>query len=87
MITTETRLESFLKTPTNKREQMILEALGAGEMTARQIAYKLGFSDLNAVRPRLTELKEKGIVEASGKAYDNLTQRNVALFRRVSDGH
>lgn len=83
MITEETRLESYLKTPTSKRQQMILEALGSKEMTARMIAQKLGFSDLNAVKPRLTELKSSGHVEACGKAYDMLTNRNVALFRRV----
>ena len=83
MITEETRLESYLKTPTSKRCKMILEALGEDEMSARQIAYKLGFSDLNAVKPRLTEMKNEGVIEATGKAYDSLTNRNVAIFKRI----
>jgi len=57
--------------------------MGDKEMTARMIATELGFSDMNAVKPRLTELKNKGIIEASGKAYDALTKRSVALFRKV----
>lgn len=83
MITEETRLESYLKTPTSERQRMILECLGNREMTARMIATELGFSDMNAVKPRLTELKSKGHIEAVGKAYDALTQRTVAVFRRV----
>ena len=83
MITEETRLESYLKTPTSQRQNMILEAMGDKEMSARMIAYKMGFSDLNAVKPRLTELKQKGIIVASGKAYDELTHRTVALFKKV----
>ena len=86
MITEETRLESVIKTPTSRRERLILDALDGEELTARQIAYKLGFSDLNAVKPRLTELKAKGIVYTPGKAYDYLTERNVALWRRVDNG-
>lgn len=82
-ITKETRLESYLKTPTSKRCRIILETLGDKEMTARQIAAALGFADLNAVKPRLTELKEMGVIIASGKAYDTTTKRNVATFKRA----
>jgi hypothetical protein len=56
-------------------------------MTARQIAYKLGFSELNTVRPRLTEMARKGTVEVVGKAYDKATERNVAVYRRVENGN
>ena len=52
-------------------------------MTARQIAYKLGFSDLNSVKPRLTELVQAGKVEVVEKAYDSNTQRHVAVYRRI----
>ena len=58
-ITEQTRLESYLKTPTSKRKALILNTLGQNQMTARMIAEDLGFSDLNAVKPRLTELKSK----------------------------
>ena len=59
-ITEETRLESYINTPTSERKKMILSILGDKQMTARMIAYALGFRDLNAVKPRLTELKKEG---------------------------
>jgi predicted ArsR family transcriptional regulator len=52
-------------------------------MTARQIANEMGFSDLNAVKPRLTELQSMGRIEAIDKGYDELTGRNVAIWRAV----
>ena len=52
-------------------------------MTARQIASKMGFNDLNMVRPRLTELRDSGVIETVGKAYDTTSKRHVALFRKV----
>lgn len=82
-ITKETRLESYFKAPMGQRQRMILEVLGDKEMTANEIRKALGFSDLNAVRPRLTELKDKGIIEAVGKKWDKDTERNVAVFKKV----
>ena len=79
----ETRFESFLQIEPNKRCALILEAMGNEEMTARQIAYKLRFSDLNAVRPRLSEMLRDGRVEAVGKAFDDISKRNVTVFRRA----
>ena len=82
-ITKETRLESYIKTKVTGRQKKVLDALGDKEMTARMIAAELGYSDMNAVRPRITELKELGVIEACGKAYDQTTKRNVALFKRA----
>ena len=82
-ITEETRLASYISTPTAERKQMILTVLGDKQMTARMIAYSLGFKDLNAVKPRLTELKKEGRIVVVGKAYDKLTERNVAVFQRA----
>lgn len=82
-ITRETRSESIRKVDRAKRGQMILEAMGTEEMTAREIAYKLGFSDLNAVKPRLTEMAEAGYVEAIGKRRDALTRRTVTIWKAV----
>ena len=80
-VTFETRGESIASVSRIKRGQMILDALGGTEMTAREIAYKLGFSDLNAVKPRLTEMRDAGIVEACGKKKDEVTNRKVAVWR------
>ena len=82
-ITEETRLESYIATPTAQRKQMILTILGDKQMTARMIAYALGFRDLNAVKPRLTELKKEGRIVVVGKAYDEMTERRVAVFQRA----
>ena len=81
-ITKETRQESYVVRP--KRTVQILAVLGEREMTAREIAYEMGYSDLNAVKPRLTELKEIGIVEVVGKKKDLVTDRNVAVWRKVN---
>ena len=67
MITEETRNESFLKTDRATRRSIILAALGDEELTARELLSRIGFSDMNFVRPRLTELMQSGIVEAAGK--------------------
>lgn len=86
MITEETRRESYFITKekvTDKRSKEILKVLGNKEMTANEIRKVLGYSDLNAVRPRLTELKDKGIIEAVGKKYDKDTKRSVAMFKVV----
>lgn len=79
----ETRFESFMQCEPNKRCRMILDALGDKEMTARQIARALGFWERNAVAPRLTEMVDRGEVEVTGKAFDELTKRNVSTYRRV----
>lgn len=80
-ITRETRRESLFKLDRGKRYIEILGVL-QGEMTAREIASALGYSDLNAVKPRLTELRMRGIVEAAGKKYDETTGRHVTAYRK-----
>ena len=77
------QLDSFIRLERQTRKRVILKAMSNHEMTARQIAYKLGFSDLNAVKPRLTELRKAGKIKAIGKAYDETTQRNVTVYRAV----
>ena len=79
-VTQETRREAYRNRPT--RNAVILDALGREELTAREIAYRLGFTDLNAVKPRLTEMKEAGILIADKKTLDTVTGRKVALWRR-----
>lgn len=80
-VTKETRRESYIRRPVTRANE-ILKALGDDQMTARQIATKMGFSDLNAVKPRLTELKAQGLIEAVGKAVDLTTGRTTAIYER-----
>ena len=79
-ITKETRREAYISRPVTRAAD-ILEFMSDKEYTARQIAYGMGFTDLNAVKPRLTELKAAGLVEVTGKAYDETTKRKVAVWR------
>lgn len=85
MITEETRNESFLKTDRATRRSVILAALGDEELTARELLSRIGFKDMNFVRPRLTELMQSGKVEAAGKKWDKITERNVTVFRRKTN--
>lgn len=83
-ITKQTRQEAYVVRPATRAVE-ILKVLGDREMTAREIAYELGFTDLNAVKPRLTELKDLGLVEAVGKKLDHITKRSVAVWRKLND--
>ena len=81
-ISKDCQLESFKKLDNAKRCRMILSQLDKPR-TAREIAYRLGFSDLNAVKPRLSEMKARGTVEVIRKDKDSITKRNVSVYRRT----
>lgn len=81
-ITKETRREAYVKRPA-PRARKILEILGEKEMTGRQITYALGFVEPNAVLPRLTEMRDMGMVKAVGKTKDMVTGKTVALWKAV----
>lgn len=80
MITHETRLESYIQRPLTRNQAIIKSMQDFGPGTARMIARRLGFYDMNAVRPRLTEMAEAGIVEGIGVAYDEYTNRNTVIY-------
>lgn len=81
-ITKETRQEAYITRPVTRAAD-VLRVLGDGEMTAREIANKLGFVERNAAAPRLSEMKDRGIVEVVGKKKDGVTGKNVALWKKV----
>ena len=83
-ITAETRKEAFHMRPAKTRKNDILNVLGDREMSARQIAWRLGYEDMNAVRPRITEMVEEGILEAADTIRDTVTGRRVATFRKIN---
>lgn len=62
-----------VKSKINKRAQLVLDTLGDREMTASEIAEALlksgaiPYFNRNFVAPRLTELKEAGILEIVGR--------------------
>ena len=83
-ITEQTRRDAHeeIKPVKTDRKMQILIALGDEALTAREIMDALGFSDMNQVRPRLTELMTEDRIEVSGKRQDYMTGRTVAVFRR-----
>lgn len=74
-ITKETRRESYdaILPKVKKRSRLILETLGDRQMTASEIteelvtAGKIPYFNRNYVAPRLTELKEMGVLETVGR--------------------
>jgi len=51
-----------------QRHELILEALRTIQpATAYEVARFMGFSDPNAVRPRIHELLERGLVREAGR--------------------
>lgn len=82
--TQETRQESYIKTKSERalRYEVILNAW-EGSMTAREIMIKLGFKDMNSVRPRITELAKRGLLVEYGKAYDPYTDRYVTRWQKA----
>lgn len=79
----ECQMDAFMQCAPQRRKEAILRVLADNKMTARQIAYFLNYSDLNAVKPRLSEMVRSGEVEVIGKAFDTVTKRKVAVYRRI----
>ena len=91
-ITKETRKESYEKVDSSTMRRLCLDVLSNGKpSTAKEIAvilyerHLIPYPVRQAVAPRLTELMQEGKVEACGKAYDEETERNVAVYRLVKE--
>ena len=82
VVTKQTRFESYQQTDPCPIQRQVLDALNQ-PMTARQIAIKLGYSHPIVVRPRITELMKAGKIVSDDKAFDEVTQRTVAVFKRA----
>lgn len=80
----ETRQEAYVVRPATRTKD-VLRVLGEDELTAREIAQRLGTNDRQYVAPRITELKDAGMIEAVGKRKDSITERNVAVWRKVGE--
>jgi len=66
----------------SKRQAQVLTVLKTdlGQATNRMIAKKLDW-DINRVTGRVSELREKGLVEHAGDYYDSATERTVNLWK------
>lgn len=85
-ITQETRREAYYdsREGAQTRRKLIYQKLvESGPMTADTLMAAMGYMDPNNVRPRLTELKEAGLVRVIGKAR-NLRGKSVAVWEAVS---
>lgn len=93
--TMETRRESYdaIKAKRSDRRNLILEMLGSRQMTASELTEEMlakgyiKYYDRNFVAPRLTELKDAGIVETVGKRLCKRTNKNVAIWARREPDH
>lgn len=71
----------------NNRSRLILETLGDREMTVSEITDELldagviPYYNRNFTAPRLTELKEAGIVEACGRRMSGRSGATEAVWR------
>ena len=90
--TKETRRESYeaVLPKVNDRARLILETLGNKEMTVSEITEelvnsgKIPYFNRNYVAPRLTELKDMGVVETCGRKKSTRSNSTEAIWRRVN---
>lgn len=70
------------------RSRLILETLGSREMTVSEItdelvtAGKIPYYNRNYVAPRLSELKDMGVVETCGRRKSTHSSATEAIWRR-----
>jgi hypothetical protein len=89
--TRETRRASYeaVLPKVNDRCRLILETLGTREMTVSEItdqlveAGRLPYFNRNYVAPRLTELKDMGVVETCGRRKSTRSNATEAVWRRA----
>jgi hypothetical protein len=66
----------------SRRCKQVLQAVeNLGKATDRTIKSYLGFEDMNAVRPRVTELIKAGQLEEAGQTKDTITNKKVRLVK------
>lgn len=90
--TKETRRESYdaVLPKVKDRARLILETLGDKEMTVSEITEelvnsgKIPYFNRNYVAPRLTELKDMGIVKTCGRKKSTRSNATEAIWRRVN---
>ena len=70
------------ETPFTSREEDVMRAFRElGPATDRKVKWYLQANDMNAVRPRITELIKRGELEECGRVRCDVTRRTVRLVR------
>lgn len=88
--TKETRRASYeaVLPKVKERSRLILETLGDREMTVSEITdelvatHQIPYYNRNYVAPRLSELKDMGIVETCGRKKSTRSTATEAVWRR-----
>lgn len=91
-ITKETRRQSYdaVLPKVKKRSRLILETLGNRQMTASEIteelvaAGKIPYFNRNYVAPRLTELKDMGVLKTVGRRKATRSDATEAVWARAA---
>lgn len=75
----ENSVASFRDLDVSKREALILACyrLASVPLTDREVAERLGFSEMNAVRPRITHLLEREMLYESRSVKCTVTGKSV----------
>lgn len=92
--TRETRRQSYdaIIPKRGKRCRLILDTLGDRRMTASEITEelvktgKIPYFNRNYVAPRLTEMKEMGVVETVGRRKATRSDATEAVWAKVQTG-
>lgn len=72
--------------PCRRRDRGVFPDYRCRPMTAAEVADKLGFGDLNAVRPRLNELEKMEIVHVIDKRINPHSGINNAVYALKREG-
>lgn len=91
--TKETRREAYeaVLPKINERSRLVLDTLGTRSMTVSEITEelirvgKIQYFNRNFVAPRLSELKDAGIVETCGRRKATRSNATEAIWRLRSD--
>ena len=78
--TSEAAAES-MQMEVNGLRALCLEAIVKSPLTPDEVARCIG-RDRLAIRPRITELKEMGLIEDSGERRSNVSGRKAIVYRR-----
>lgn len=72
-------LAAYATSDFNARERAILRILVGSScpLTDREIMERLGYTDPNSTRPRVTELVKSGVLRECGKVEDQTTHKPV----------
>ena len=85
---TQTTLDSYENLKRDNRieimqEKVLKQIKSTPNMTDREIANLLGYSDPNNIRPRRNELFKKGLIECNGKRKCSLPPNRLSYIWRI----